>query len=269
MRYETLKNQYTGAEISDDDYIASFAQGLSLLEVFGTERCKLNIAQIAERSEMSPSLVRRYLTTLKFLGYLEDDDHYFWLSHKVLRFSSAYLSTSELVRICQPILNHLTALTAHRFSVAVLDEHEVVPIVRSEMADPDHLIAQPYSMHFGHRLPAHATSTGKLLLAALSVPAQQQWIEKYGLKRLTPYTLQQPEQFLNLLKKIASQDFCLSKEEHELGVIAIAVPMYNQQGHVIAALNCIAQRYAVHESELVEDILPLLRRTADEIRNML
>lgn len=269
MRYEIIKDQYSGTEISNDDYIASFAKGLSLLEVFGTERQKLNATQIAERTDMSRTAVRRYLKTLRFLGYLDGDDHYFWLTHKVLRFSSAYLSTSQLARICQPILNRLTELTAHCFSVAVLDEHEIVPIARSSTADADNLRSSPYGMHLGHRLPAHATSTGKVLLAALSAAAQQQWIDKYGLKRLTPYTLQQPEHFLNLLKKISSQDFCLSKEEHELGVIAIAVPMYNHQGQVIAALNCIAQSYRVQELELVQEILPLLRRTADELRSML
>ena len=44
---------------------------------------------------------RRYLKTLKYLGYLETDEHYFWLTHRVLRFSSSYLSSAHLPKVAQ------------------------------------------------------------------------------------------------------------------------------------------------------------------------
>ena len=71
----------------------------------------------------------------------------------------------------------------------VLDEHEVVPVARSYLPQQDNLRVSPYGMHLGNRLPAHATSTGKVLLSVLDREVQIEWIEKYGLKRLTPYTI--------------------------------------------------------------------------------
>lgn len=269
MRYDLIENNISGESIKEDDYISGLAKGLSLLEAFGVDRQKLNSTQIAERTGLSRTAARRYLRTLKFLGYLNSDDHYFWLTHKVLRLSSSYLSSAHLPKVVQPILNLLCAQTSLTFSLVVLDEHEVVPIARSYLPQQDNLRLSPYGMHLGNRLPAHATSTGKVLLAALNLEEQNNWVKKYGLKRLTPYTIQNESQFYEVLAEVQMQDYCLSKEEHELGVIAIAVPILNVQGKAVAALNCIAQTHCMTDGQLMQKVLPLLRNTAYELRSMI
>ncbi len=268
MRYEIIENKTSGEKISNDDYIAGLAKGLSLLEAFGIDRQKLNATQISERTGISRTAARRYLRTLKFLGYLASDDHYFWLTHKVLRFSSSYLSSAHLPKVVQPILNILCAQTSLTFSIVVLDDDEVVPIARSFLPQQNILRSSPYGMHLGNRLPAHATSTGKILLAALSHEEQKLWFEKFGLKRLTPFSLQNEQDFYQVLEQVSNQDYCLSKEEHELGVIAIAVPILNSQGKAIAALNCMSQTNQIKQEYLLEHILPLIRNTAYELRSM-
>ncbi|TCM69876.1 IclR family transcriptional regulator [Acinetobacter calcoaceticus] len=269
MRTDDIKNEDTGELIKQDDFVMSFAKGLSLLEAFSGERQKLNVTQVAEKTELSRTAARRYLKTLKFLGYLDSDEHYFWLTHKVLRFSSAYLNTSHLSKIAQPILNRLSAQTGLTYSVAVLDANEVVPIARSYAPQQEDLRITPFGMHLGNRLPAHATSTGKILLACAAEHEQILWLQRHGLKRLTALTLQDPLLFLSNLKQIAQQDYCLSREEHELGVIAIAVPLVDIKGHTVAALNCISQTHKVTEAHLLNTVLPLLMNTALEIRAIL
>ena len=163
MRYQQIHNSSSGESISNDDYIAGLAKGLALLEAFGMERQKLNASQVSARTGISRTAARRYLRTLMFLGYLYGDEHDFWLTHKGLRFSSSYLSSASLPKVAQPMLNLLSAQTSFTFSIAVLDENEVVPIARSYLAQQDNLRISPYGMHLGNRLPAHATSTGKEL----------------------------------------------------------------------------------------------------------
>ncbi len=268
-RNDLIKHQENDETIQYDDYIAGLAKGLSLLECFGMERQKLSVTQIAERAGLSRTAARRYVRTLKFLGYLETDEHFYWLTHKVLRFSSAYLSSAYLPKIAQPMLNLLSVQTALSFSVVVLDEHEVVPIARSTSQQNEIQKISPLGIHLGNRLPAHATSTGKVLLASLAVAEQRKWIEKYPLKRLTPFTLTEPEAFLEALQNINKHDYCISIEEHELGVIALAVPIQNIQGDTIAALNCIASTQRMTTTYLVQNILPLLKSTAHELRGIL
>ncbi|ELW86647.1 TPA: IclR family transcriptional regulator PobR [Acinetobacter nosocomialis] len=264
-----LEHPNSHEKIRQDDYIAGLAKGLALLEAFGTDRQRLNVTQVAERTGISRTAARRYLKTLKYLGYLETDEHYFWLTHRVLRFSSSYLSSAHLPKVAQSFLNLLCAQTSLTFSIVVLDDNEVVPIARSYLPQQDNLRVSPYGMHLGNRLPAHATSTGKVLLAALSEEAQHAWVKTYGLKRLTPFTIVDESKFFEVLKGISLSDYCLSKEEHELGVIAIAVPVFNAQGQAIAALNCMSQTNRVQEDYLVQQILPLLRNTANELRNVI
>ncbi len=269
MRYQQIHNSSSGESISNDDYIAGLAKGLGLLEAFGMERQKLNASQVSARTGISRTAARRYLRTLKFLGYLDGDEHYFWLTHKVLRFSSSYLSSASLPKVAQPILNLLSTQTSLTFSIAVLDENEVVPIARSYLTQQDNLRMSPYGMHLGNRLPAHATSTGKVLLAALTHDEQKAWFERHGLKRLTPYTIQDEADFYKVLQQVAKQDYCYSKEEHELGVHALAVPVYAQQSKIVAALNIISPTMNTSEDYLLNKILPLLQDTARELRNVL
>ncbi|RSR11208.1 HTH domain-containing protein, partial [Acinetobacter baumannii] len=131
-------------KIRQDDYIAGLAKGLALLEAFGTDRQRLNVTQVAERTGISRTAARRYLKTLKYLGYLETDEHYFWLTHRVLRFSSSYLSSAHLPKVAQSFLNLLCAQTSLTFSIVVLDDNEVVPIARSYLPQQDNLRVSPY-----------------------------------------------------------------------------------------------------------------------------
>ncbi|WP_445115820.1 IclR family transcriptional regulator domain-containing protein [Acinetobacter sp. WZC-1] len=265
---EYLQHPDSDELIQSQDYIAGLAKGLALLEAFGVDRQRLNVTQIAQRTGISRTAARRYLKTLKYLGYLETDDHFFWLTHRVLRFSGSYLSSAYLPRVAQSFLNLLCAQTSLTFSIVVLDDHEVVPIARSYSPTQDHQRVSPYGMHLGSRLPAHATSTGKILLSTLTREQQQTWVQKYGLIRLTPFTITEIDKFYGVLAQITQSDYCVSKEEHELGVIAIAVPVLNAQGKTIAALNCMSQSNRIQEDYLIHQILPLLRNTANELRNV-
>lgn len=104
-----LQHPYLNEQIRQEDYIAGLGKGLSLLEAFGVDRQRLNVTQVAERTGISRTAARRYLKTLKYLGYLETDEHYYWLTHRVLRFSSSYLSSAHLPKITQSFLNLLCA----------------------------------------------------------------------------------------------------------------------------------------------------------------
>lgn len=269
LRKNLIFSEKNNESIQYDDYIAGLAKGLSLLECFGTERQKLNITQIAERTGLSRTAARRYVRTLKFLGYLDTDEYFYWLTYKVLRFSSAYLSSAYLPKVAQPMLNLLSIQTALSYSVTVLDEHEVVPIAKSLAPQIDVSKLSPLGVHLGNRLPAYATSTGKILLSRLSVTAQQQWVDKFNLKRLTSYTIVDPQLFLKILKDVSQLDYCISTEEHELGITAIAVPILNMQGDTVAALNCIGSSNRINSNYLIQKILPLLKQTAHDLRAIL
>lgn len=259
--------------IAKPDFIESMAKGLAVLESFDTERQRLNATLAAARAGLTRAAARRHLLTLAHLGYLETDGRYFWLSSKVLRFSGSYLASARLPRALQPTLNRLAVQAQASFSAVVLDADEVVIVARSgndrqaSESSTGRVIA--YGLHMGARLPAHATSTGRVLLAAKTEAEFAQWMQGRNLLRMTPLTLTDPEAFTQLIQKIRQDDFCVASQEHELAVHALAVPLRNSQGVTVAALNVVASQTQRSVTTMQRDLLPLLFEAARELRPLL
>ncbi|MCZ2497057.1 helix-turn-helix domain-containing protein [Xylophilus sp. Kf1] len=255
--------------IATADFIAGMAKGLAVLESFDTERQRLNATLAAERAGLTRAAARRHLLTLAHLGYLDTDGSYFWLSAKVLRFSGSYLASARLPRVIQPTLNRLAAQTRQSFSAVVLDGDEVVIVARSGVyGAPARLTA--YGLHLGARLPAHATSTGRMLLAGLPATALAGWLRGRSLARLTPHTITQVTALRQAIVQARRQDWCLASDEHELGVSALAVPLRNMAGATVAALNVVVSDARGTEARsLSQALLPLVAEAAREMRSLL
>ena len=267
--------------IAKADFIEGMAKGLAVLESFDTERQRLNATLAAQRAGITRAAARRHLLTLAHLGYLETDGSYYWLSPKVLRFSGSYLASARLPRALQPTLNRLAAQTSGSFSAVVLDGSEVVIVARSvalqdtdfygsSLGAPPRQVNTPrvlaYGLHLGARLPAHATSTGRVLLAAMDRSALAAWLKQHSLYRVTPHTLTDAKAFRALLTQVRAQDHCVAHEEHEMGVHAVAVPLRNQQGQTVAALNVVTTAARLSSAAIAGHWLPLLHDAAREVR---
>jgi len=259
--------------IAKADKIEGMAKGMAVLESFDTQRQRLNATLAAERTGLTRAAARRHLLTLAHLGYLETDGSYFWLSAKVLRFSGSYLASARLPRAIQPTLNRLAAQTRQSFSAVVLDGDEVVIVGRGghewSNGSDGAVRMLAYGLHLGARLPAHATSTGRMLLAAKTKTAFSQWLKGRTLARLTAQTQVDPKQFRALIAQVRADDYCLVQQEHELGVHALAVPLRNMQGRVVAALNVVASPQRLSAAELQREMLPLLLEASRELRPLL
>jgi len=254
----------TPMTIARADFIEGMAKGLAVLESFDTERQRLNATLAAQRAGLTRAAARRHLLTLTHLGYLDTDGSYFWLSSKVLRFSGSYLASARLPRAVQPTLDRLAARTGEAFSVVVPDGDQVVIVARS---GPTRLLA--YGLHLGARLPAHATSTGRVLLAARSKSDLNAWLKGRDLPRLTVHTTVEPRRLKEVVKQVRSQDWCVASEEHELGVHALAVPLRNMEGRTVAALNVVSSLQRLQGTTLQREVLPLLTDAATELRPLL
>src|SRR6478735_6454517 len=241
--------QRTRPMIARVDFIEGMAKGMAVLESFDTERQRLNATLAAQRAGLTRAAARRHLLTLAHLGYLETDGSHFWLAPKVLRFSGSYLASARLPRVIQPTLNRLAAQTGESFSVVVLDGDQGVIVARSGSG---RLLA--YGLHLGARLPAHATSTGRVLLAAKSRTEFAAWLKGRELPRLTTHTVVDLKRFRAIVAGVREADHCAASEEHELGVHALAVPLRNMEGRTVAAMNVVAAAPRLEQG----DLLPLL-----------
>lgn len=254
--------------IAKADFIEGLAKGLAVLEAFDTERQRLNASLAAQRTGITRAAARRHLLTLTELGYLQTDGAHYWLSARVLRLAGSYMATSRLPRTLQPTLNRLAAQTQAAFSAVVLDGDECVIVARSAgLAEPVRHLA--YGLHLGARLPAHATSTGRVLLASLPKADFAHWLKGRELARITPQTEVNNTRFKAMIEQVRRDDHCLARDGHELGIHALAVPLRNMQGQCQAALNVVGSAGQLSDPAVQHKWLPLLLDAARELRPLL
>jgi IclR family transcriptional regulator, pca regulon regulatory protein len=268
------QNTNANTTIADADFIAGMAKGMAVLESFDTERQRLNATLAAQRAGITRAAARRHLLTLAYLGYLETDGSFYWLSSKVLRFSGSYLASARLPRVLQPALNRLAAQTGESFSAVVRDADQVVIVARNNpqgihknnsSLGSKYAGYTPYGLHLGARLPIHATSTGRVLLAALNDAEFEAWAQDRILPRLTALTCTDMAKFRSLITHIKIDDYAVASQEHELGVHALAVPVRNMQGATVAALNVVTQPARLESQALQRELLPLLQDATREL----
>ena len=121
----------------------------------------------------------------------------------------------------------------------------------------------------GTRLPAHATSMGRVLLAALDTDELDAFLGTTPLESLTDRTVVEPAALRSVIDEVRAQGWALVDQELELGLRSVAAPIQDGERRTVAALNVSAAASRVPLSKLREEILPSLLATADAVSTAL
>lgn len=248
------------ASRSDPDFMLSFARGLAVLRAFGDGRAALAVAEVAKRTGMSRAAARRCLHTLAVLGYAQARDGAYALTPVVLALGQAYLGSSPVTRVAQPVLERVSEQLHESSSLAVLEGDDIVYLAR---ASTRRILAIGLSV--GSRLPAVCTSMGRVLVAALPEAARTHYVATLPLVRHTPKTIVDRRTFKAELARVQAQGYAIVDEELELGLRSIAVPVARADGTVLAAINVGAHAARLDRRALKRDVLPVLQSAAAEI----
>ena len=247
-----------------DEYVNSFANGLKVIVVFGQERRPMTLSEVAERGGLTRATARRILLTLQALGYVGQHERLFFLTAKVLELGYAYLSAQGIAELALPAMERLSAEIDESCSMSVLDGDDIVYVARV----PTRRV-MTISLGVGARLPAYATSMGRVLLGGLVDAELAQRLAGAERQKLTSFTLTEADALRTRIRADARQGWSMVKQELELGLISIAVPVAGRNGEVFAALNVGAQYRSGVESHLKEQVLPALKATAEAISRAL
>jgi len=183
------------------------------------------------------------------------------LRPQVLALGYAYLSSLNVGEIAQRHMEALVEKVHESCSASVLDGTDVVYVARV----PTRRI-MTIALAVGTRLPAHATSMGRVLLAQLSEADLQRYFDSASLDRLTPKTVVDPASLRAILDEVRQQGWALVDQELEDGVRSVAVPIRHARGNgAQAAINVSAHATRVTVQRLRDEFLPLLQETAKQI----
>jgi IclR family transcriptional regulator, pca regulon regulatory protein len=246
------------------DFLEALARGLRILETFNHDRRQLTLSDMAKIVDLPRASVRRTLHTLVQLGYAEMNDRSFRLTPRVLLLARAYLRSNAISDILQPALERLSEEIGESCSAAVLDGEDVMMIAH---ASPKRVI--PVSAQIGFRLPAAATSLGRVLLAALDDRRLSMFLSSFRPSKITKFTVVDKKELHKAILKVREDGYAVVDQEAEIGFRSIALPLKRLDGRIIAALNI-----GVHSERTPLDAMhgrffPKLRALADELQHQL
>jgi IclR family pca regulon transcriptional regulator len=244
----------------DRDHVQSLERGLTLLLAFDAEHPNPSLAELAQLTGFSRPAVRRFLLTLERMGYVRGDAGRWSLTPRVLLIGQHYTESHALIEIAQSHLLALAERTHESASLAALDGGEVVYIARVPVRR-----IMSINVSVGTRVPVHATSMGRVLLAWAPPEQVEAVLGGQPLRAVTPRTVTVRADLDEILAQVRRQGYALVEEELEPGLLSVSAPVRDRSGAVVAALASSTSTGRSTAARLRREVAPLLVETAEAI----
>jgi DNA-binding IclR family transcriptional regulator len=247
-------------QLSQDENKASvgtLARGLDILELFAGESPELTQTEISDRLGLPVPTVHRLVKLLTERGWLVRDP-----ATRRLRLglgAARLLPAVRLPGLAREPLRALAERTGETANLATLDRAEVLYLL-SETGS--HLLT--LRSHLGLRLPVHATALGKCLLAQLDDDEALAVAGDEPYARLTDRTITEWPKLRANLERIRREAVAYSREEFEIGLHSVAVPLEWVQGDGPVAVN-VSLPASRAGREATQKLVRELRQTATAI----
>jgi IclR family pca regulon transcriptional regulator len=240
--------------------MGGLAKGLSVIRAFSSDNAALTLSDVARSAGIPAATARRCLLTLEEHGYVTRNGRSFLLRPKVLELGAAYLESMNIEHVTRTHLEELARKTSDSAALCVLDGAEIVYVARASVRTLVRLEA-----HVGSRFPAHATSTGRVMLAGVSPDRLRLYFETASFQALTERTVTNPVRLRQLIDSARRSGYAVIVDELAYGVIALAVPVFDQQGRVVASLNTSSHSRRINKTKLVRERLKMLQQVSRQI----
>jgi IclR family pca regulon transcriptional regulator len=244
----------------DKEFMATLAKGLAVLGAFDKQRPAMTLSQAAFAAGLSRATARRILRTLTALGYVAQNGREFSLSSGILKLGFAYLATQNWIEQAAPLMRQLSEQFHESCSAAILEGTEIVYVARIPASR-----IMSVALAVGTRLPAFHTALGRAQLGFLDEAEFWRRLRSLRIEAYTPSTITDVQALFDRVQEDRVQGFSIVDEELERGLRAIAVPIVDRSGQVIAALNLSTHSTRTTRNEMRDRFLPLLRAVAEQI----
>ena len=245
---------------SSSNMVVALDRGLVVLKAIAD--CQnTTLSDLALHVDMPPSSVHRILATLQSHRFVDFDTmRQEWaVGIGAFKVGSNYLSRTNLIETSQVILRDLMSQTGETANLGIADAGKVVFVSQVETQNPIRAMFRQ-----GTGSPKHASGIGKALLAVKSKIDVAKFIEKYGQKPFTPYTLINLETLCKDLDLISQRGWAIDNQERYTGMRCVAAAVYNAQGQTIAGVS-VSGPTARFTDEVVEQFGPVVVAAADRL----
>jgi IclR family transcriptional regulator, KDG regulon repressor len=240
--------------------LSSVANSIRLLTSFSGEENELGITTLATRLRLAKSTVHRLAATLTSAGFLEQNSETgkYRLGVALFELGALVRRRMDVANEARPKLRELLEKTGETVQLGIVDHESVLYVYEMESR---HAIRMAAAV--GGGAPLHCTAVGKVLLAFQPVDYVKRVLSN-GLKSCTPKTMTRRDEVLAMLEEVAAREYAIDDEESEPGLRAIAAPVRNHTGVVIAALGVAAPVQRMTK-KMMQDCVPSVLATAQAV----
>ena len=216
----------------------------------------LAVGELAETSGLPKSTPSRRLPALERHGLVQRVASGLRPGPVLLRFAQRGVPDANLVELADQALRWLADAPG-----------ETINLATASPAGVEHL-AQRDSRHFvgvtswvGRRVPLHCAANGKVLLAfgAAAIPDR--------LEARTEHTITDRARLERELETVRTRGYAIASDELELGLAAMAAPVFNADNTVVAALSISAPTARLRVDEWAPTLLEQARRVSRRLGN--
>lgn len=219
----------------------------------------MSVSEVAKNANLSRAAARRVLLTLEELGYVRSEHSRYSLRPKVLELGYAYLSSLYPWDYAMPIMQSFSAEIDENCLAGVMDGTDVVCVARTTRKPV------PISVPVGGRIPAFASSMGRVILAYEDRDKLEAYLAKVELRAFTPQTITSVEELRAELDRVRAQGWSLVEHEVSPGVVGVAAPIYGPGRRVVAALNVSMHGSRDNAAEYIAQIRRRLIECSEEL----
>lgn len=245
-------------DAKSDGTVGKALEVLDQVAAFGRP---VRFGDLLEDSPFPKATLYRFVQTLTNQGMLTFDPERqtYAPGMRLVRLAHAAWAQSSLAPVARPHVDALAQDTAETVHLAQLD-HAQVLYVDKRNAEAE---VEMYSSA-GKIGPAYCTGVGKAMLAFLDEATLEDIIHQQSFHRFTEHTLTDAPSLRRELKAIRERGYGFDREEHEPGIICLAVPILTNGQRPIGALSVTSTTARVTLDEL-EELAPRVRDAAQRI----
>ena len=259
MSPKTSETKKTAVPLVD-----AVTKALEILDCFSSQETELSLNQLCEKTSLYKSRVHRLCGTLITSGYLVRTSRTnYRLGPKLMVLGKVYEKTNSLRSIAAPFMKRLTEATGESTALFVIDNMKCICMAR-EMGS-SRLV---YSINEGDYMELHPTAAGRVLLAYADEKFTDKVLNKADMVRFTPSTLTNKEDIKKELAAIRHRGYAFNREERELGIAAIAAPIFDFENKVPAALVIVGPIHRFNDENSKVMLAALLNATREMSRLM-
>ncbi len=242
--------------------VQSVDRAVTILELLA-KGGELGVTEVAKDLGVHKSTAFRLIATLEQRGLVEqtEDRGKYRLGVGLLRLAGATTARLDVVQEARPICRQLAVDTGETVNIAVLSGTSALYL--DQVAGSSAL--QPHNW-VGQHIPLHATSNGKVLLSGLSPEALDKVLG--GMSAYTEATITTRSALRAELDKVRLAGYAVAVDELEVGLTAIAAPVRNAHGDVIASMSVSGPTFRLDQDKLA-NVVPACVAAAHEVSHRL